>query len=192
MNARRSFVLVVLFLAACAGEVSAQRGQRSMEVERPETPVRFESEELGIAFDAPQGVRVYTPAAPGRYGFVLVEGRFVYLESPRIRNASAVAKFFPNATEAELKSYKDTLDANPPQSTLEGFKKRSVRFITIGRKPGKQALEFVYDTKSVRIRQVVFVHNGNGITFTCTSPQAQYGTAKTEMFKPIFSRLEFR
>ena len=192
MNLRRSIVLVVLFLAAFAGEVSAQRGQRSMEVERPETPVRFESEELGIAFDAPQGVRVYTPAAPGRYGFVLVEGRFVYLESPRIRNASAVAKFFANATDAELKSYKDILDANPPQSKLEGFKKRSVRFITIGKKADKQALEFVYDTQSVRIRQVVFVHNGKGITFTCTAPQPQYGTAEAEMFKPIFSRLEFR
>jgi len=192
MNARRSFVLVVLFLTALAGDVSTQRGGRSMAVERPEPPARFESEELGVAFDAPQGVRVYTPAAPGPYGSVLGEGRFVYLESSGIRNASAVAKFFANATDAELKSYKDILDANPPQSKLEGFKKRSVRFITIGKKADKQALEFVYDTQSVRIRQVVFVHNGKGITFTCTAPQPHYGTAEAEMFKPIFSRLEFR
>jgi len=192
MNARRSFVLVSIFLTALADDVSAQRGRRSVDVERPEPPARFESEELGIAFDAPQGVRIYTPAAPGPYGSVLGEGRFVYLESSGMRNASAVAKFFANATEAELKSYKDILDANPPQSKLEGFKKRSVRFVTIGEKADKQALEFIYDTQSVRIRQIVFVHNGKGITFTCTSPQAQYGLAEAEMFKPIFSRLEFR
>jgi len=192
MNAHRSFVLVALFLIAIAVDVSAQRGGRSMEVERPETPARFDSQELGIAFDAPQGLRIYTPAAPGRYTSVLGEGRFLYLENSAIRNASVIAKFSANATEAELKSYKDILDANPPQSKLEGFKKHSVRFIRIGRQADKEALEFVYDTQLVTIRQIVFVHNGKGVTFTCTSLQAQYGAAEAEMFKPLFSRLEFR
>jgi len=192
MNVHRSFVLVALFLTAIAVDVSAQRGGRNMTAERPETPTRFDSQELGIAFDAPPGVRIYTPAAPGRYKSVLGGGRFVYLDSPDVRNASVVAKFSPNATEAELKSYKDILDTKPPQATLEGFKKHSVRFITIGKQGGKEALEFVYDTQSVTIRQVVFVHNGMGITFTCTSLQAQYGAAEVEMFKPLFSRLEFR
>jgi len=67
-----------------------------------------------------------------------------------------------------------------------------VRYITIGKRADKQALEFVYDTQSVTIRQVVFIHNGKGITFTCTSLQAEYGAAEVEMFKPLFSRLEFR
>ncbi len=192
MNSHRSFILVVLFLTALAGDVSAQRGRGNVEVERPETPTRFDSQELGIAFDAPQGLRIYTPAAPGRYKSVLGEGRFVYLENPDIRNATVIAKFSANATEAELKSYKDLLDANPPQSKLEGFKKHSVRFITIGKRVDREALEFVYDTQLVTIRQIVFVHNGKGITFTCTSLQAQYGAAQSEMFKPLFSRLEFR
>jgi hypothetical protein len=192
MNASRSFVFVAFFLTATANDVSAQRGGRSMEVERSETPARFDSQDLGIAFDAPQGVRIYTPAAPGRYTSVLGEGRFVYLEDSAIRNASVVAKFSANATEAELKSYKDILDANPPQSKLEGFKKHSVRFIKIGKQADKEALEFVYDTQAVTIRQVVFIHNGKGVTFTCTSLQAQYVAADAEMFKPVFTRLEFR
>jgi len=192
VNAHRSFVLVTLFLTGIAVNVSAQRGGRSMTAERPDTPTRFDSQELAIAFDAPPGVRIYTPAAPGRYKSALGEGRFVYLDSSDVRNASVVAKFSANATEAELKSYKDILETNPPQAKLEGFKKHSVRFITIGKHADKEALEFVYDTQLVTIRQVVFVHNGMGITFTCTSLQAQYGAAEVELFKPLFSRLEFR
>ena len=192
MRARRSFVFIVLFLTALAGGVAAQRGRGNMSVERPETPARFDSQELGLAFDAPPGARIYTPESPGRYKSTLGEGRFLYVESSEIRNATVLAKFSPGATEAELKGYKDILDTNPPQSKLEGFKKHSVRFIKIGKEGGQEALEFVYDTQLVTIRQVVVTHNGRGITFTCTSLQAQYGAAETELFKPLFARLEFR
>jgi hypothetical protein len=192
MHARQSFVFVLLFLTALAGDAAGQRGRGNMSAERPETPARFDSQELGIAFDAPPGARIYTPEAPGRYKSALGDGRFVYVESSEIRNATVLAKSSPNATEAELKGYKDILDANPPQAKLEGFKKHSLRFIKIGKEGGQEALEFVYDTQLVTIRQVVFIHNGRGITFTCTSLQAQYGTAEAELFKPLFSRLEFR
>jgi len=67
-----------------------------------------------------------------------------------------------------------------------------VRFIKVGKDGAREALEFVYDTQLMTIRQVVFIHNGRGITFTCTSLQAQYGSADAELFRPIFSRLEFR
>jgi hypothetical protein len=109
-----------------------------------------------------------------------------------MRSASVTSKSSPNATEAELKSYKEILDANPPQAKLEGFKKHSVRFIKIGKLADKEALEFVYDVGITTIRQVVFVHNGRGVTFTCSALQAQYGAAQADMFKPLFSRLEFR
>ena len=132
------------------------------------------------------------PPRPVRTGPFLAKGDLCISRVPEYVTPRRSRSSFANATDAELKSYKDILDANPPQSKLEGFKKRSVRFITIGKKADRQALEFVYDTQSVRIRQVVFVHTGKGITFTCTAPQPHYGTADAEMFKPIFSRLEFR
>ena len=192
MHAHRPFVFVLLFLTALTATAAGQRGRGNMPAERPETPARFDDQELGIAFDAPPGVRIYTPAAPGRYKSALGEGRFVYLESSGLRNASVVAKFSPNATEAELKSYKDILDTNPPQAKLEGFKKHSVRMIKVGERDAQEALEFIYDAQLMTVRQVVFIHNGKGITFTCTSLQAQYAVADAELFKPVFARLEFR
>lgn len=192
MHVRHSFILAALFLTATAGHAIAQRGGRGATVERPDTPTRFESQELGLAFDVLETLRLYTPVAPGRYESVLVEGKFAYLESPAIRGVSVVAKSSAGVTEADLKGYKDILDSNPPQAKLEGFKKRSVRFIKIGKNADKDALEFVYDAGSSTIRQVAFVHNGRGFTFTCTSLQAQAGSAEVDMFKPLFSRLEFR
>ena len=41
-------------------------------------------------------------------------------------------------------------------------------------------------------RPCVIIHNGRGISLTCTSLQAQYGVADAELFKPIVSRLAFR
>jgi len=185
-------MLAVILVTAAAGSAFAQRGGRGAAVERPDTPARFDSQELALAFDVPEGLRLYIPAAPGRYKSVLVEGKFLYLENPGMRSASVVAKSSAGVTEADLKGYKDVLDTNPPQAKLEGFKRHSVRFIKVGKNADKDALEFVYDAGPSTIRQVVFVHNGKGFTFTCTSLQAQFGAAEIEMFKPLFSRLELR
>ena len=149
MIMKRLAILALLGVAAVAGDASAQRGRRAPEFERPDTPMRFDQADLGLAFDVPEGARLYTPAAPGRYRSLLGDGRIVYLENPAMRSVSVAAKVSGNVTEAELKGYKDILDTNPPQAKLEGFKKHHVRFVKIGKASDKEALEFDVRRRSV-------------------------------------------
>jgi hypothetical protein len=192
MFMRRSFILALVLISVFAVVASAQRGGRNSGIERPDTPMRFESADLGLAFDVPEGLRLYTTERPGRYRSLLAEGRFAYLENPAMRSATVTAKVSANTTEADLAAYKGILDTNPPQAKLEGFKKHSVKMIRVGKNADKDAMEFVYDSGNSTIRQVVFVHNGKGFTFTGTVLQAQFGAAELEMFKPLFERLEFK
>ncbi len=192
MSVRRALILTAIFVTCFAGAAAAQRGGRNAGMERPETPRRFDNAELGLGFDVPEGLGLYTPERPGRYRSVLKDGRFVYLDIPGIRSASLTAKWSPNTTEADLAGYKSILETNPPQAKLEGFKKHSVKMIKIGKNHDKDALEFVYDSGNSTVRQVVFVHNGKGFTFTGTVLQAQFGAAEVEMFRPLFERLEFK
>ena len=171
-------------------------GGRGMSFARPDTPTEFDNADLGLRFVVPANLQLYTTEKPGRFRSVLAAGRFLYIVSPGMRRASVVAKASANMTEADLEAYRAILDANPPQAKLDGFKKHSLRTVKIGRHGEKDALEFVYDAREndvpVTIRQVVFVHNGQGFTFTCTSTQAEYGGAGQSVFDPVFSRLEFR
>jgi len=192
MCIRRSFILALVLLSVFAGSAAAQRGGRNAAIERPDTPMRFDSADLGLGFDVPDGLRLYTAERPGRFRSILADGRFVYLETPSMRSASVTAKWSANTTEADLTAYKGILDTNPPQAKLEGFKKHSVKMIKIGKDGDKDALEFVYDSGNSTFRQIVFVHNGKGFTFTGTVLQAQFGAAESEMFKPLFARLEFK
>ena len=199
MASRRVCWFVVACACVWAVGLAAQRGGGrggGMNFERPETPTSFESADLGLKFDVPAGLQLFTEKMPGRYRNVLKDGKFMYLADPNMKRASVVAKATPNMTQADVDGYKSVLEANPPQAKLEGFKKQSVKTIKIGKHQDKDALEFIYDVSEGNmpstVRQVVFVHNGKGFTFTCTSFQAEYGGADKVMFQPLFSQLEFK
>jgi hypothetical protein len=185
---------VVVFSAALAAQRGGGRGRGGGE--RPATPTTFDSQELGISFAVPSGLQLYTPEAPGRFKSLLSEGRFLYLTSSSMRNTTVSAKYSSGTSDADLKAYRQILDTNPPQAKLPGFKKHRVRFIKIGKNADQEALDYEYDVKQndlpVTIRQVVFVRDGKGFTFTCTSLQHQFGEAEATLFGPLFSHLEFR
>lgn len=194
---RRSLmVLCVMVAVLLPAAVAAQRGGRNMTIERPETPTKFENPQLGLQFEMPPGLQLFTPEQPGRFKKMLESGRFMYVTAQEMRRASVVAKATPGMSPADVKGYMAILETNPPQAKLEGFKKHSVRMVTIGKNHDKEALEFVYDLQEgnmpATIRQVVFVHNGQGFTFTCTSFEAEYGAASKIVFDPLFSQLEFK
>ncbi len=192
----RSLVVILLGVVLSSAGLAAQRGGRGAEIERPEAPAVFDSQELKIHFDVPQGALVYTVAAPGRYESVLVNGKFLRMASKEFRDVVVEAKSSPNMTEADLKGYMTALETNPPQAKLEGFKKISVKMIKIGKERDKDAVEFLYnshqDGTPRTFRQVAFVHAGNGFVFTCSSLEPQFGAAMVSMFNVLFSRLEFR
>jgi hypothetical protein len=191
--------MLVLGLVVLSAGLGAQRGGgggRSAGMERPETPTVFDSEELKIHFDAPEGSLLYTRAAPGRYKAVLVDGKVLRMDSTSGRDVVLEAKSSPNMSEADLKGYLSVLETNPPQAKLPGFKKVSLKTIKIGKHKDKEAIDFVYnvelDGAPKTFRQVAFVHGGNGFVFTCSSLQPKFGAADIALFGLVFSRLEFR
>ena len=192
----RSLVVFLLGVVLSSVGLSAQRGRRGAETERPEAPPVFDSQELKIRFDVPLGALIYTVAAPGRYESVLVNGKFLRMGSQEFRDVVVEAKSSANMTEADLKGYMTALETNPPQAKLQGFKKISVKMIKIGKERDKDAVEFVYNSQQDgtprTFRQVAFVHAGNGFVFTCSSLEPQFGAAMVSMFNVLFSRLEFR
>jgi hypothetical protein len=165
-------------------------------MERPETPTVFDSEELKIHIDAPEGVLIYTAAAPGRYKSLLVNGKFLHIDSMAFRNTVVEAKASPNMSEADLKGYLNVLETNPPQAKFPGYKKVSLKTIKIGKQKDKEAIDFVYNVEQngapTTFRQVAFVHGSSGFVFTCSSLQPRFGEADISLFSLVFSRMEFR
>jgi hypothetical protein len=196
----RSFMVFALGLVLMSVGLGAQRGgggrSGDMPGGRPETPTVFDSEELKIHLDAPEDARLYTVAAPGRYKSVLVNGKFLRVETSQDRFAVVEAKSSPKMSEADLKGYYDTLGKNPPQAKLQGFKMVSLKMIKIGKEKDKDAVEFVYNSTQEgapkSYRQVAFVHAGTGFVFNCSTLEPQFGQAETYLFNPMFARLEFR
>jgi hypothetical protein len=193
----RGLVVFLLGAVLSSAGLTAQRGGgRGAAPERPEAPTVFDSEELKIRFEAPQGALIYTVAAPGRYASVLVNGKFLRMDSREFRDVVVEAKSSANMTEADLKGYMSVLETNPPQAKLQGFKKISVKMIKIGKEREKEAVEFVYNSQQDgtprTFRQIAYVHAGNGFVFTCSSLEPQFGAANVSVFNVLFSRLEFR
>jgi hypothetical protein len=187
--------IAVLALVMLAVPLAAQRGGRSGGG-RPETKSVYDSNEYGMKFPVPPGLELYTPQDPGPYISVLSDRRIIYLVGVSSRDVSVSARYSPNVPEAELKAFKDTLDSSPPQAKLPGYKKISARVIMIGARADKEAVEHVYDVtnNNVRttVRQVMFVHKGNGFTFTCSAVERQYASIDKRSFEPIFAAMEFR
>jgi len=193
--------VVVLGVVLLSVGLAAQRGGgggggNRGGVERPETPMVFDSEELKVHIEAPDKTLLYTTAAPGRYKSMLVNGKFLHISSMEFRDIAMDAKASPNMTEADLKGYLDALGTNPPQAKLPGFKKVSLKTIKIGKQRDKDAVEFVYNAEqggtSTTFRQIAFVHAGMGFVFTCSSLQPQFGAADSQVFNPVFAHMEFK
>jgi hypothetical protein len=193
----RTVLVLVLGVVLVSVGLGAQRGGgRGTGVERPETPTVFDSEELKIHIDAPEGVLIYTAAAPGRYKSLLVDGKFLHMDSMAYKNTVIDAKASPNMSEADLKAYLNVLETNPPQAKLPGFKKVSLKTVKIGKQKDKEAIDFVYNVEQdgapKTFRQVAFVHGSNGFVFSCSSLQPRFGEADSALFSLVFSRMEFR
>jgi len=155
----------------------------------------YSNKDFGISFPVPAGLDLYTPENPGPLASLFTPRQFIYLVNPDFKDENIGAKYSTGVTEADLKQFKELLDTNPPTASLPGYKKISVKFIKIGTKSNKLAVEHVYNMRGNvlgTLRQITFLHNGRGFTFTCATAQERYEQANKEFFEPIFSKMEFK
>ncbi len=155
----------------------------------------YSNEEFRISFPVPKGLDLYTPDNPGPLAPLFTRRQFIYLVNPDFKDENVGAKYSTGVTEADLKQFKELLDTNPPTASLPGYRKISVKFIKVGTKGDKLAVEHVYNMRGNvlgTLRQVIFLHNGRSFTFTCATAQERYEQANKEFFDPIFSKMEFR
>jgi WD40 repeat protein len=160
-----------------------------------QNPVTYTNEEFGMSFPVPDGLSLYTPGNPGPIPSLFTQGQLLYLVNPDFTDENIGASYITGVTDADLKQFKDLLDTNPPTATQPGYKKISVRFINIGTKGDTLAVEHVYNMQGNvygTIRQVTFIHNGRGFTFTCATAQSRYEEANKNFFDPIFANMEFK
>jgi hypothetical protein len=202
---KKTFVssTLVLLLALLSVSLSAQRGgggRGSGDSGAPGAPptllTGYDSAEYGMKFPAPPDLSVFTPAAPGQFRQVFTPGKVIYLVDLMGKPASVSVKYSPGVTDADLKGLKNTLDSNPPQAKLPGYKKISVAMIKIGARGDKDAVEYVFNSKekddTTTTRQVVFVHKGKGFTFGCVALEKDFASVDRKSFQPLFASIEFR
>ncbi|MCX6551448.1 MAG: hypothetical protein NTY02_10660, partial [Acidobacteria bacterium] len=180
----------------------AQRGGARDGAERPLNRTTYDGGDYGITFPVPPGLDLYTPDQPGAYRQVFTERRIVYLVNPQHTEESIVIRYSDNVSEADLSSYRTTLDTSPPQAELPGFLKVGVADIAIGKDGSKKALNFVYtitaektdksDRMEMTLRQVVFLHKGRGFTVSCETASKRFDKADKDTFEKFLSTIEFR
>ncbi len=199
-SARSAAVLVVMLLSVA---LSAQRGGgggRGGGAGSPDGPptllTEYDSNEYGVKFPAPPHMSMFTPEQPGKFRRFFTEGRIVYLVDLMGTSAAVTVRYLPSATEADLRALQSTLESNPPQAKLPGYRKISVGVIKIGVHGDKDAVEHVYNSKDKDVttttRQVVFVHKGKGFTFTCAAAEKDYAAADKRSFQPLFASIQFK
>src|SRR5512146_1898351 len=150
--ARGVLVLFILMLSATSW---AQRGgggrggggsAGSETAVPPKLLTAYDSDDYGLKFPAPPRLSMYTPEVPGPFRQMFTERKIVYLVDLMGNSASVSVKYSPGVSDADLKGLKETLDTNPPQAKLPGYRKISLRTIKVGTAGDKDAVEYVYST----------------------------------------------
>jgi hypothetical protein len=203
MTARPRGFLPLLIVFMVTVTLGAQRGGRGGGgregvdgTEPTAASAAYDSAEYGFSFAVPVGLQLFTPDRAGRFGQIFTNQRIIYLVNPRHREETVAVKYSDNMSAADLEGYKTVIETSPPQAKLPGFKKTSIKMIKIGKQGTKEALSYIYDVRQndvpTTVRQVVFLHNGRGFTFTCTASETQFAGTDKMLFEPLFSHMEFK
>lgn len=184
MNTKQPPVVAVLMvavtLAGCASE----------------TPNVYDSDEYKIMFPIPTGFDLYTPGKPGPLSSHFTPGNILFVVNPEFPDEAVGANYVTNISKSTLRGLKELLETNPPhEESFSGYKRTSVRFIKIGSKSEKEAVEHVFNVKgnvADTFRQVAFIHSGKLFTFSCKASEERYDEANEELFDAIFNKMEFR
>lgn len=144
----------------------------------------------GFSFPIPEGMRLYTPEHPGPFTFTADN---IYI----LANWKKPSEFIMvNKSEAhdekDLQEIKSNLEAE--DMAEKGYKKDSVRYVTIGKNGATQAVEHIFTMKGKvarTMRQICCTHNGRGLFFTCSASADRFQEANQAFFEPVFRSITF-
>jgi hypothetical protein len=155
---------------------------------------RFESKKFGFSFNVPENVNVYTADNPGPMAARINADTPMWIVSsviPTERINVKVTVGESPTTEEILKMFQ----GDPHAGAIPQYQKISVMVITIGQKQHKAAVEHLHALRvnpPKKLRQILFVHNGNTFGFTCSTSVDRFDAANKEFFDVLFNSMEFK
>lgn len=158
---------------------------------------QFESKKFGFSFNVPENVNVYTTDDPGPMASRINSATPLWLVNSSLASERINLKVsdYEDATESELNQFKQELDKGIPYRSMSQYQKISVRFINIGKKGDKHAVEHIHALKQIvpkTLRQTMFIHRGRLFSFTCATSPERYDSADKQFFDVIFTTMEFK
>ena len=152
---------------------------------------RFESKKFGFSFNVPENVNVYSTDNPGPMAARIKADTPMWIVSSVIPTERINVKITEGATMNDLKQMLDI----SAYFGLSQYQRISVKEIKIGKTQDKPAYEHILLLKlnpQKKLRQILFVHNGNVFGFNCSTSENRYETANREFFDTIFNTMEFK
>ena len=151
---------------------------------------RYANQSYGISFPLPEDTRLYTPENPGPFTF---EKGTMFILVNRWKPSEFIMLHLSSANdEKALQDLKTVLDSKGlPQP---GYSKVSVQFTTLGENQQKRALEHIFDLQKQiprTMRQLSFIHKGQGFIFVCTTSAGHFQEANRAFFEPVFRSIKF-
>jgi len=154
----------------------------------------FQSKKFGISFNVPENVNVYTADNPGPMAARIKADTPIWIVSSVIPTERINVKI----TEGESPTTAEILkmfESSPHAAAIPQYQKISVKEIKIGKKQDKAAIEHLHLLKLTppkKLRQIIFVHNGNTFGFTCSTSVDRFDAANKEFFDIAFNSMEFK
>jgi hypothetical protein len=151
---------------------------------------RYADSQYGWSIPLSENMILYTPEDPGPFTFenstkfILVNkwqrGDLIML------NLSAVTD------EADLDNLKSQLENEGLPKP--GYRKVAVQYTSIGENHPKRAVEHIFDLQGRKLRtmrQICFVHQGQGFIVVCTSNADRFQESNREFFDPVLRSIKF-
>lgn len=188
---RSSLPAMLLAALALSATVPCTAQEPSKPTPAAQAGTHYADAALGIAFDVPKGLSLYTRDNPGPLASRINSGTPLFLVNPSFTEENVNVKVADGISASDLKGFKDMLDQNP-NAPLPQYKRVSVAMIKIGKNKDISAVEHVFMMKGNimgKLRAVTFVLRNKGFTFTCATAVDRFDRADREFFAPLFGSM---
>lgn len=155
----------------------------------------FTSDEYRLSFIIPEGLNVYTPDDPGPVGALFVNPRIkMVLAPPGTTETNVNLLILDYASESEMEQLKAILENGELPIGMD-YTKIHVEDTTVGSEVEERAIDHMLEipideNNSLKMRQIIFMHNSKSITMTFTSPSRDYDEASEDFFKPLIDSID--